>query len=575
MKRQRGTALKTLPPSADALAGATWADILPFYEALATTRLDAGTLESWLRNWSRLEETVSEAASLAMIAYTCDTGDPAKEAAHLRFSSEIVPRAEEQSIRLARRLVDVGVVPAGLETTLQRFRAAIEIFREANVPLFSELEELGARYQRITGSMTAVWDGVERPLPQLTPFLQDQDRGVRERAFRAMVTPYIEQREALADLFDLLYERRQRVAQNANFSDYHAYSFIAKNRFDYTPRDCARFQDAVESVVVPAHTRALAARRERLGLDLLRPWDVTVNPYRETPLRPFQTGMELARGVRRILAALDPDLGTQFQMMIEEALLDLDSRRGKAPGGYCDTLHVRGRPFIFMNAAGVLEDINTLIHESGHAFHAFAAHRLPYIWQRHPGAEAAELASMTMELLAGRQLGPPHGMLGERDGAIARLEHLEDLLSSLPHIASIDAFQAWIYTSGQGLDRTARDAAWLRIRSRFEQAIDWSGLQAERVARWSRQLHVYLYPLYYIEYGIAQLGALQIWRNHRRDGPDAVRAYRRFLALGATRPLPELYHAAGAALIFDPVGMRPLIDLVEEEMDLLRAMLKD
>lgn len=561
-----------IPQSSDELRGATWADIQPWYATLATVSLDQTALPGWLRDWSRLEALVSEAASLAMIAYTCDTGDPAKEAAHLRFSTEIVPQAEEQSVRLARRLVELGIVPEGLETTIQRFKAAIDIFREANVPIFSELEELASRYQRITGGMTATWDGEERPLPMLTPHLQDRDRQVREQAFRGMVNPYIVERDALGDLFDVMYARRQQVAKNANFGDFHAFSFIARQRFDYTPGDCARFHDAVESVVVPAHSRALAARRERLGVETLRPWDLAVNPYRSSPLRPFRTGDELARGVRRIMGTLDPALGGHVQTMIDERLLDLESRKGKAPGGYCDTLHVRGRPFIFMNAAGVLEDINTLLHESGHAFHAFAAHPLPFVWQRHPGAEAAELASMTMELLAARHLGPPAGMLSEQDAAIARLEHLEDLLSSLPHIASVDAFQTWIYTSGEGQDRNARDAAWLRIRSRFEQGVDWSGLTPERIARWSRQLHIYLYPFYYIEYGLAQLGALQVWRNHRQDGPEAVEAYRRFLSLGATQPLPELYRAAGASLIFDAAGMRPLIDLVEEEMESLRQL---
>jgi oligoendopeptidase F len=561
-----------LPESPAALAAASWADVLPYYEALAQTPLDATTVIPWLREWSQLESLLSEAASLAMIAYTCDTGDPAKESAQLRFSTEIIPMAEEQSVRLARRLVAQPAVPEGMETVVARFKASIDIFREANVPLFAEIEELASRYQRITGGMLARWEGTERPLPQLTPFLQAADRGVREQAFRAMVTPYVEQRVALAELFDRMYERRQAVARNADFSDYHAFSFVAKHRFDYTAGDCARFHDAVESIVVPAHTRALAARRDRLGLETLRPWDLAVNPYRAEPLRPFDGGGELAQGAARMLARLDPVLGAQFQSMIDEQLLDLDSRKGKAPGGYCDTLHVRGRPFIFMNASGVLDDVMTLLHESGHAFHAFAAHQQPYVWQRHPGAEAAELASMSMELLAGPHLGPPAGMLSERDAAIARLEHLEDALASLPHIASVDAFQTWIYASGEGHDAGARDAAWLRIRGRFEQAVDWSGLLPERTARWYRQLHVYLYPFYYIEYGIAQLGALQVWRNHRRDGPAALRAYRRFLGLGATRPLPELYHEAGAALIFDPVAMRPLIDMVEEEMDALRGV---
>ena len=561
-----------LPDSSTAMAGATWAEFLASYEELAAVPLVADNVEGWLHDWSRLEELLTEAASLAMIAYTSDTGDPEKEAAHLRFSTEILPNAEEQSVRLARRLVALGVVPAGLETTIARFRASIEIFREANVPIFSELEELSARYQRITGGMLAEWEGEARPLPMLAPYLQEQDRSVRERAYRAIVGPYLELRATLAGLFDQMHERRQRAARQAGFSDYQAFSFIAKHRFDYTPGDCARFHDAVESVVVPAQSRALSARRERLGLDTLRPWDLGVNPYRAEPLRPFRDGADLAVRSHRLLSDLDPVLGDEFGVMIEEGLLDLDSRKGKAPGGYCDTLHVRRRPFIFMNASGVLEDVVTLLHEAGHAFHAFASSELEYIWQRHPGAEGAELASMSMELLAAAHLGPPAGMLDERDAAIARLDHLEHALASLAHIASVDAFQAWVYTSPDGGDAAARDAAWLRIRARFEQGVDWSGLTAERIARWYRQLHIFLYPLYYIEYGIAQLGALQVWRNHRKNGAAALEAYRNFLALGATRPLPELYHTAGASLVFDPVGMRSLVDMLEEEMERLRVI---
>jgi oligoendopeptidase F len=562
-----------LPDSSAALAGATWEDCLPYYQELAAAPLDAATLSEWLFDWSRLESLLSEAASLAMIAYTCDTTDSAKEAAHLRFSTEILPKAEEQSVGLARRLVSTGIVPDGLETTVARFKRSIEIFREENVPIFAELEELASRYQRVTGGMLAEWEGERRPLPMLSPFLQARDRTVRERAFRATVTPYIATQQELSELFDQMYERRQRAARQANFSDYQTFSFAAKHRFDYTPGDCERFHDAVDAVVVPVYARVLAARRGRLELDALRPWDLAVNPYRAEPLRPFRTGDELARGAHRVINALDPLLGSQFAVMMDEQLLDLDSRKGKAPGGYCDTLHVKGRPFIFMNASGVLDDLVTLLHEAGHAFHAFASHNLPLVWQRHPGAEAAELASMSMELLSGAFLSRPDGVLDERDAAIARLEHLEDVLANLVHIAAVDAFQGWIYTSGEGHDAAARDQAWLRIRGRFEQGVDWSGLTAERIARWYRQLHIFLYPFYYIEYGIAQLGALQVWRNRKRDGASALDSYRAFLSLGATRPLPELYRAAGAALVFDAVAMRPLIDLVEEEIERLRGVI--
>ena len=561
------------PSSPAAFAKATWDEVVPYFDDLLERPLDAGTVEEWLRAWSRLEELVTEAAAQAMIAYTIDTSDPEKEKDHLRFSTEILPKMEERSVELARRFVALGHATPDLATTLVRFRTSIEIFRDANIPLFSELEELSARYQRITGSMTVEWDGVERPLPQLQPYLKSPDRAVRERAFRASTQPYIEERSALAGLFDRMFELRQRAARNAGFANYRDYIFPAKFRFDYTPADCERFHEAVERSVSPAVARIMEHRRQRLGLDALRPWDLAVDPYRAEPLRPFETVDQFVGAARRVFDRVDPILGAQFQTMIDERLLDLDSRKGKAPGGYCETLHFRGRPFIFMNAVGLVDDVMTLLHEAGHAFHAFASHRQPLIWQRHPGSEAAELASMSMELLASPHLAQPTGYFTPEDHRRAWLEHLEDVLLSLVHIASVDAFQTWIYTSPDGGDALARDEAWLRIRGRFERGVDWGGLERERVARWYRQLHIFMYPFYYIEYGIAQVGALQIWRNSLADHAAAVARYREALALGAVRSLPEMYRAAGARLSFDAGLIGELVQLVEDQIDKIRAQM--
>jgi len=563
-----------LPASPSAFAKATWDDVSPYFDDLVDRPLTASTVEEWLAAWSRLEELVTEAAAQAMIAYTIDTSDPEKEKDHLRFSTEILPRMEERSVELARRFVALGHDTPDLATTLARFRTSIEIFREANVPIFSELEELSARYQRITGSMTVEFDGVERPLPQLQPFLKSADRATRERAFRAATQPYIEERGALAGLFDRMFELRQRAARNARFANYRDYIFPAKFRFDYTPADCERFHEAVEATVTPAVERVLEHRRQRLGLAVLRPWDLAVDPYRSSPLRPFATADEFVGRARRVFDRVDPVLGHQFQTMIDERLLDLDSRKGKAPGGYCETLQFRGRPFIFMNAVGLVDDVMTLLHEAGHAFHAFAAHRQPLIWQRHPGSEAAELASMSMELLASPHLAQPTGYFTPEDHRRAWLEHLEDVLLSLVHIASVDAFQTWIYTSPDGVDAAARDDAWLRIRQRFERGVDWRGLERERVARWYRQLHIFLYPFYYIEYGIAQLGALQIWRNSLKDPTTAVARYREALALGAVKSLPEMYRAAGAELTFDAAHIGELVALVETQIEKIRSELQ-
>lgn len=564
---------KPLPDTSAGLAEATWDEIALWYDELAAAPLDAASLEDWLATWSRLDELVTEAASLAMIAYTSDTTDARKEAAHLRFSTGILPRLEEKEVALARRLVELGTDRAGLQTVVRRFRTAIGIFREANVPLVAEAEGLAAKYQQITGQMTAPWGGERVPLPRLSPFLKSRDREVREAAWRASVAPYVAARDELAGLFDRMVTLRDQMARHADFADYRDYVFAAKCRFDYTPADTERLHDAIEATVVPAVARALAARQAELGLAALRPWDTAVDPWRQVAPVPYRDVADLQLTAARIFTAIDPELGGQFRTMVHEDLLDLESREGKAPGGYCDTLHARGRPFVFMNAAGVPEDVTTLLHEAGHCFHAFASHQQPFIWQRHPGAESAELASMSMELLAAPHLAAPVGYYSEADALSARLEHLEDLLLSLAHIASVDAFQAWIYTHPDGRDASARDAAWLRIRERFEPGVDWSGLAPERIARWYRQLHIFLYPFYYIEYGIAQIGALQVWRNARRDPAGATAAYRRFLALGATRPLPELYRAAGAELSFDRALLAELVAMVEDEMAELRGAL--
>ena len=555
-----------LPASSSAFARARWADILPYYEQLAAAPLSRETAEAWLAAWSTLEELVAEAGTLAMTAYTGDTADERKEADYLRFSTEIFPQMDEQQVRLARRLLDLGYTRPDLETLLREFRTDAEIFREQNVPLFSELEELSAAYQKITGGLSVEWDGERKTIPQLQPHLKSQDRAERERAFRLGAAAYLERRDELARVFDRMYELRQRVAANAGFANFQDYVYRAKHRFDYSPADVARFHDAVERAVVPAVERVLADRRERLGLATVRPWDLGVDPDNAPPLTPFATTGEFVGGARRVFDSVDPQLGAWFREMAGEGLLDLESRPGKAPGGYCTKLSHRRKPYVFMNAVGVPDDVNTLVHEAGHCFHAFASAPLPLVWQRGTGSEAAELASMAMELLAAPYLAEPVGFYTRADVRRAWIEHLEDVLFSLAHIASVDAFQSWIYTSGEGHDAAARDREWLRIRERFDRGVDWEGLERERVARWYRQLHIFEEPFYYIEYGIAQLGALQIWRRSLTDAAGAVQAYKAALALGGTRSLPEIYAAAGAELLFDAAPMTELVALVERRL---------
>ncbi len=563
--------LLPLPDSASAFRDIEWPEVATWYDRL--DQLPTTDPSAWFHTWSRFESLLHEAASRAMIAYTCATDDTKAAKAHRRFSTEIGPQAVERATALARRAVTVGLDYPDMVFPLRRFQAAIDVFREANVPLVSEVESLSTEYQRVTGGMMATWEGKPIPLPQLGPFLVDTDRRVRERAWHAGVAPYLDARDSLNDLFDQMRTRRQAMAANADFASYRDMVFRAKARFDYSPEDCLQFHRAVAQAVVPVLRRLRRIRRERLGVSQLRPWDLSVNPYRENPLRPYTDPKDLARVAGRIFARLDPHLGRQFAIMQQEKLLDLESRKGKAPGGYCDTLPIVGRPFIFMNAAGIMADVMTLLHESGHAFHAFAAASLPLVWQRQPGAEAAELASMGMELLAGQHLGPPVGYLSEADAAVAMLDYVEDAVHVLAHIAAVDAFQHWVYTDPLGAEPDARDEQWRTIRAQFDPDVDWSGLEDVQATRWHRQLHIFIYPFYYIEYGFAQLGAFQLWRNSIHDPQQTLTQYRTFLGLGARRSLPELYCAAGVRFAFDGETISGIMAFVEHQTTTWRAQI--
>ncbi len=566
-------ATKMLPESPDAFKDAAWEDVLPYYEDLAARPLNVGNVEEWLADWSLFESLLSEAAALANFAYSCDTADPDREAAQRRFGTQISPRAQEQRVRLQARLVELGYVRPGLETTVQRFRNQMELFDDANVPLFADLSELSTQWSKINGALTVQWEGQEKTPSQLLPFLQSNDRAVREQAFRLRAQPYIQQRDDLAGIFDRMYDLRQKVAKNAGFANYRDFAHREKNRFDYTPEDCMRFHVAVEEAVLPAVERINERRRRRMGLEALRPWDTSVDPAGRPALKPFDDIRGFIDRAAPVFARVDPDFRGYYKAMDDAHLLDLDNRKGKAPGGYCMTLAFRKQPLIFMNAVGVDGDLRTLLHESGHAFHSVEASRLPLLFQRHPGAEMAEVASMSMELLAAPFIGKDSGAYySEEEARRSRADLLEGIILFFPHCASVDAFQQWIYLDEAGRDASVRDQKWLDLRRRFEgTSVDWTGLDRERIARWYQQPHFFASPFYYIEYGIAQLGALQVWRNSLRDPKDAIRQYRHALSLGATQPLPELFRAAGAQLVFDTEGMRELVMLAEEELDKLEV----
>jgi oligoendopeptidase F len=355
------------------------------------------------------------------------------------------------------------------------------------------------------------------------------------------------------------------VAANADLNDYRTFRWQKLHRFDYTPADCFRFHEAIEAEVVPAARRICEKRRQRLGVETLRPWDLEVDPLGRPSLRPFQDGLELQTKCAAVLHRLDPQLGAYFDTMMREGLLDLDNRKNKAPGGYCTNFAAVKRPFIFMNAVGLNEDVQTLLHESGHAFHIFETAQLPYYQHLQVGDEFGEVGSMAMELLAASYLSEADGFYSEAEAARARIEHLEHIVLFWPYMAVVDAFQHWVYENpAKAMNPDNCDARWAALWQRFMPDVDWSGLEPEMMTGWQRKLHIHQAPFYYVEYGLAQLGSVQVWRNSLTDEVGAVTSYRRALALGGTVSLPELYTAAGATFAFDAPTLRAAVKLTED-----------
>ncbi|MFM8320951.1 MAG: M3 family oligoendopeptidase [Chloroflexota bacterium] len=554
-----------------------WAEIEPYYQELHRRPLHAGTVDAWLADWSNLSAVMAEVYQRLWVATTLDTTDLPAEQRYHAYLDGVYPNLQAAEQQLKDRLLDSGLEPAGYEMPLRNLRAQAQVYRQENLPLLTQEMKLAADYERIIGAQTVTWDGEEKTVMQLSPLLQEPQRAQRERAWRLGAERQLADRGAINEVWRQAVALRQQIAANAGLqgpggADYRAYTWVQLLRFDYTPDDCRRFHSAIEQVVVPAAQRLYERRRQRLGVATLRPWDLDVDPAGRPPLRPYRDLAHLQDGIQAIFNHIDPTLGRYFAAMRTEGLLDMENRKGKAPGGYCTEFFAACRPFIFMNAVNVHDDVQTLLHEGGHAFHVFETARLPYL-QKSIGLEFAEVASMSMELLGAPYLTHDQGgFYTPEEAARARLWHLEGMVTFLPYMVVVDAFQHWAYEHPtQAQDPAACDGQWDALWQRFMPGIDYRGLEDVRATGWQRKPHIHTSPFYYIEYGLAQLGALQVWRNALADPAGAVRAYRQALALGGSRPLPDLYAAAGARLVFDAAGLEPLIDLVEQTMQDLEA----
>ncbi len=550
----------------------TWEDLEPYFKNLNDRVINnAADLQAWLKDMSELEAVISEEACWRQIKMTCDTTNKDLEEAFTFFMMEIQPHIQPYADALNKKLINS---PYSKEldqqqyfTYLRSVKKNIDLFREENIPLQSELSVMQQQYGAIAGKMTVEVNGNEYTLQQAGKFLESHDRNLREEVYKKIQERRLQDKDAMHDLYSKLIEKRHQVALNAGYQNYRDYKFVELGRFDYTKDDCFQFHEAVKLHVLPIVDKIYQNKKKKLGLDVLKPWDTEAEPIGVLPLKPFTTGKDLLEKSVTCFNEMNPFFANCLRKMDEMKHFDLESRKGKAPGGYNCPLAESGAPFIFMNAAGQMSDVTTMVHEGGHAIHSFLSHNLELSAFKEYPMEIAEVASMSMELFSMNHWNSFFD--NEADLKRAKEHQLERTITIFPWIAIIDKFQHWVYENPTHTvdERTNK---WLEIINEFStNAIDVSGLEAYRKISWQRQLHLFEVPFYYIEYGIAQLGAIGLWMQYINNPSQALENYVQALSLGGTKTLPELYAAAGLKFDFSPEYIKTLMEFVNEQMEKL------
>lgn len=547
----------------------TWEKLEPFFIDLLERKISSkADLENWLKDISELEAAISEDACWRQIKMTCDTENKELEAAFTFFMMEIQPKAQPYADKLNRKLIDC---PFTKELEQQKFftylrtvKKNIDLFREENIPVLAEMNVMQQQYGMIAGKMTIEVEGKEYTLQQATKFLEHTDRALRESVYKKIGSRRLQDKETLNDLFSSLIEKRHKIAVNAGFKNFRDYKFVEMGRFDYQPEDCFQFHLAVKEKAMPLVNEIYERKKKRLGVDILRPWDLEAHPAEEKALNPFSSGDELVEKSIACFSELKPFFGDCLKKMKALGHLDLDSRKGKAPGGYNCPLAESGAPFIFMNAAGQMDDVTTMVHEGGHAVHSFLAHNLELTSFKEYPMEIAEVASMAMELFSMDYWDV--FFKTEAELKQAKEHQLERVITIFPWIATVDKFQHWVYENPAHTTEQRADK-WIEIMNEFTSPVlDVSGLEEYRRNFWQKQLHLFEVPFYYIEYGIAQLGAIGLWQQFKQNKEQAVNNYITALSQGGTKTLPELFKLAGLHFEFSPKIVGNLMSFVHGEM---------
>ncbi len=552
----------------------SWDNLAPYYEELANREVSSlQELTQWLEDRSELESATQENLAWRYIRMSCDTSNEKYSEDFSFFVKEIEPKIAPQDNILNEKFL-ASPFSNQLKNTdynnyLRSVKQRVEIFRDENIPLIAELQDKQQQFSATSGAQTVEHNGQELTLQQASALLRDTDRNLRESVYKKVTARRLQDKEKLDALYTELIQLRNKIALNADFKNYRDYAFASLNRFDYTAEDCFEFHRSISSEIIPLTIRIDEIRKQKLGYDTLKPWDTAVDPTGKAPVRPYNNAEELVTKTIECLTEIDPQLADCIKLLESLNRLDLESRKGKAPGGYNYPLYETGVPFIFMNSTGQLRDLVTMVHESGHAVHSVLTHNLPFYELKSCPSEVAELASMSMELITMEHWH--HFIKDEKELTRAKVEHLTGIIEILPWIATVDAFQHWVYENPTHTV-AEREENWKRIYEKFASpVIDWKGFENVKANIWQKQIHIFDSPFYYIEYGMAQLGALAVWKNYKQDPAKCIADYKAALSLGYTKSIGEIYKTAGAKFDFSAAYIRELTQFLSAEIEKLNA----
>jgi oligoendopeptidase F len=546
-----------------------WEDLESYFKDLETRSIeDLDSLKAWLKDLSEVEAVLEEDMAWRYIRTTIDTKDETASASYEFFVKDISPKMSPFFNAFNKKLTESAALDQmdaeKYRIYLRGVRKEIEIFREENVPLFVHVSQLSQQFQSIAGAMTVKYKDEEMTLQKSYSFLKSPDRSEREAVYKLIAARRLENVDELHELYSEMLVKRHQIGLNAGYKNFRDYKFDSLGRFDYTADDCFSFHESIANEIMPIVREFQQERLEALGYGELKPWDAEVDTSGAAPLRPFETGAELLDKSIEVFRRIRPDFGERLETMKAMGHLDLESRIGKAPGGYNYPLYEIGVPFIFMNAVGMQNDVVTMVHEGGHALHSFLTRDLELTSFKSFPSEVAELASMSMELLSMDHWDVFYD--DEAELKRAKKDQLKKILGILPWVATIDKYQHWVYENPTHTVEE-RDEAWLKILNEFSTGIvDHTGFEARRTTMWQGQLHVFEMPFYYIEYGMAQLGAIAVWRNYKENPEKALNDYVAGLSLGYTKSLPEIFEAAGIQFDFSTAYVKQLADFIKEEL---------